>query len=276
VAVFVVVSLIWLFSRFSGSMVVYEFVQEQLGLSSVPSTFIIKPWTFITYFFTHYDFFHILSNMLGIYWFGLIFQDFVGSKKLISIYFLGGLFGGLAYLLAYNLIPYFSHNQALMVGASGGVFAVVVGAATLTPDTELNLLLFGRVKIKYLAVVYVFLSLLGTAGMNAGGSIAHLGGALMGYLYVIQLRRGTDLGKPIHQISDFFKNLVSPKPKMKVTYRRDKAYVGKSATGQKRAENISNPDQEIIDAILDKISAQGYDKLTPEEKQLLFKASQKK
>jgi hypothetical protein len=214
--------------------------------------------------------------MLGIYWFGLIFQDFVGSKKLISIYFLGGLFGGLAYLLAYNLIPYFSHNQALMVGASGSVFAVVVGAATLTPDTRLFLLFFGPVKIKYLAAVYVFLSLLGTAGMNAGGSIAHLGGAFMGYLYVLQLRKGTDLGKPIHFVVDFFKNLVSPKPKMKVTYRRDKAYVGKSASGQKRADISSNPDQEVIDAILDKISEQGYDKLTPEEKQLLFKASQKK
>ncbi|GAB4344765.1 MAG: rhomboid family intramembrane serine protease [Flammeovirgaceae bacterium] len=276
VAVFVIVSLIWLFSRFAGNMSVYEFIQEQLGLSSSPSIFITKPWSFVTYFFTHYDFFHILSNMLGIYWFGIIFQDFVGSKKLISLYLLGGFFGGIAYLLAYNLIPYFSQSQGLMVGASGSVFAIVVGAATLTPDTRLYLLFFGPVKIKYLAAVYIFLSLLGTAGLNAGGSIAHLGGALMGYIFVTQMRRGLDLGKPIHQVADFFRNLLWPQPKMKVTYRRDKAYVRKGTAVQKRIDMNLDPDQEVIDAILDKISAQGYDKLTPEEKQLLFKASQKK
>ncbi|MCS6832057.1 MAG: rhomboid family intramembrane serine protease [Flammeovirgaceae bacterium] len=281
IAVFVILSLLWLFSKFAGDMTVYEFVQEQLGLSSRPSTFLLKPWTFITYFFTHYDFFHILSNMLGLYWFGLILQDFVGSKKLVSLYFLGGLAGATAYLLAYNFIPYFAHHEALLVGASGGVFAVVVGAATFTPDTKLFLLFFGPVKIKYLAVVYVFLSLLGTAGANAGGSIAHLGGALLGYIFVKQLRRGNDWGKPLHLFFDFISQVFKPKPKMKVTYRRDKAYAGKTTTSHQKSYSCDLsaqgvPDQETIDAILDKISEQGYDKLTTEEKQILFKASQKR
>ncbi|HCH44602.1 MAG TPA: rhomboid family intramembrane serine protease, partial [Algoriphagus sp.] len=207
-----------------------------------------------------------------------------GSRKLANLYILGGLAGRLFYLLIYNLAPYFSNSvdTSLMLGASAGVFAIVVGAATLTPNTTFFLILLGPVKIKYIAIFYVVLSFANSAGANAGGELAHLGGALMGFLYITQLRRGNDWGVPVQKVGIFFENLFKKSPtKVKVSYRKAKTESGSfgsfsspksKPTATKSSEETS---QEEIDRILDKIADRGYEALTKEEKRKLFEFSKK-
>ena len=191
-----------------------------------------QPWSVFSYMFLHEGVFHILFNMLFLYWFGLLIHQYLGSRKLANLYILGGVFGAVFYVLIYNLAPYFSSSvdSSMMLGASAGVFAVVVGAATLTPNTTFFLLLLGPVKIVYIAAFYVILSFANSIGANAGGEIAHLGGALLGYLYIVLLRRGIDWGVPVQKVGRIFENLFSGrKSKVKVSYRREKAST--SSTG---------------------------------------------
>jgi membrane associated rhomboid family serine protease len=273
VIVFVSLILLRTLSYLTGLGSLYEFITINLGLPAYILHFLYKPWTIITYFFTHEQFLHIIFNMLNLYWFGQLIREYLGNKRLVSLYFLGGLAGGVLYLLFYNLIPYFEHRAALavMIGASASVLAIIVAAATLLPDYSFNLILLGPVRIKYIAAFLVVLSISGAVGDNAGGNIAHLGGAVIGFIFMKQLQRGNDMGKPIHAISDFFRNLFSGRPSMKATFNsagpKTKSTVGANPAGR--------PDQLEIDLILDKISASGYESLTKEEKQKLFRASQK-
>ncbi|MCS5491508.1 rhomboid family intramembrane serine protease [Algoriphagus limi] len=246
---------------------------------------LIQPWSIFTYMFLHEGFFHILFNMLFLYWFGLLIHQYLGSRKLVNLYILGGLAGALFYVLIYNLAPYFSNsvNSSLMLGASAGVFAIVVGAATLTPNTTFFLLLIGPVRIKYIAIFYVILSFANSAGANAGGELAHLGGALMGFLYITQLRRGIDWGVPIQKVGIFFENLFKPsRSKVKVSYRKAKSKSGGFGSFGRSESVSSSPSkasnettQEEIDRILDKIADKGYDALSKEEKRKLFEFSKK-
>lgn len=242
--------------------------------------FIYKPWTFITAFFTHKGFGHILYNMLALYWFGMLIRDFLGDRKLLSLYFLGGIAGSVSMLILYNFVPNFMGNAyGLGWGASAAVFAIMVAAATKFPDYNFNLLFIGPVKIKYIVLVLVFLSFTGLKGSNVGGEVAHMAGALIGFIYIRQLHNGTDLGKPILVVSDFLVNFFKPKPKIKVTHRSGsrRATNKAAASPSKKSSKSSadNPPQEEIDAILDKISQSGYDSLTKGEKQKLFNASNK-
>lgn len=239
------------------------------------------PWTILTYGFAHYDLLHILFNMLVLYWFGMLIAEYLNSKRLISLYILGALAGSLAYVLIYNFYPGGDKMGTVMLGASGAVFAVVVGAATLMPNYSFHLIFIGPVRIKYIAALLVFLSVIQLRGLNAGGQLAHLGGALMGYLFIFSLNKGTDLGGWIHYILDGIKGLFVKKSKMKVTYRKSKvtANAGNEyARANRKTSNNGNmaPDQAEIDAILDKISASGYESLSKEEKQRLFNASKDK
>ena len=246
-----------------------------LQLPSDPLRFITHPWTIVTYFFTHIGFFHILFNMLFLYWFGKLIQEFIGDEKVIALYVLGGLMGGLAYILLYNALPQFSElaGSSHMLGASAGVFAVVVGAATFMPNYTIYLLLFGPVKIKYIAIVYVLLSFFNVPGDNAGGSIAHLGGAAIGFVYIKQLQKGNNLGGWVLSFISFVKSFFIRQSKIKVSYSSTK----KSPPRPPKAESTSRstPDQKEIDAILDKISNSGYESLSKDEKQKLFNASKK-
>ncbi|NLR91348.1 rhomboid family intramembrane serine protease [Flammeovirga agarivorans] len=279
VVVYVCMSLLLLALKLSGLVdVYYEYIFPNVALPPSAIDFVKAPWTLITYFFMHSmsDFFHILFNMLIMYWFGMIFTEFLGDKKVVAIYFLGGIAGGLAYLFMYNVIPYYNARMDMvsgLIGASASVYAIVVGSAAIAPDYKINLLFVGPVKIKYLAAVYIFLSLIQTAGANAGGEIAHLGGALMGYGYVAILKKGTDLGTPLYKISDFFSDLMSSEKKLKVVHRGGKKKASKKTT---TAKTGAQPSQATVDEILDKISDKGYEGLTQEEKQILFKASQRK
>ncbi len=273
VIVFAVMGVLMVISEIGGFLSFYEVVHNQFAIPARIETFITHPWTLITYAFAHAGIWHILSNMLALYWFGRLFVEYLGSDKLIAVYFLGAVAGGLLYLLAFNTVPYFvNQSNAVtisMVGASAAVNAIIVAAATLLPEYTFFLLLLGPVKIKYIAAVTVFLSFLGTVGGNAGGNIAHLGGALMGFVYIKQLQSGVNWGGWITATIDWFKNLFTAKPKVKITYRN------KETPSPKKSSTKSSVSQDEIDVILDKISDGGYESLTKDEKEKLFNASKK-
>lgn len=254
--------------------------QNFLFVSGSLSELMFRPWTVITYAFSHQDIFHILFNMLALYWFGMLIAEYLNSKRLISLYVLGALAGSLSYVLIYNFYPG-AKIGTIMLGASGAVFAVVVGAATLMPNYSFHLIFIGPVRIKYIAALLVLLSVFQLRGLNAGGQIAHLGGALMGYLFIVALNKGTDLGAWIHYIIDGVLGLFRKKSKMKVTYRKSKVTANAGTNYSKANRNTMSsgdmtPDQAEIDAILDKISETGYESLSKEEKQRLFNASKNK
>jgi hypothetical protein len=213
--------------------------------------------------------------MLFFYWFGKIIYEFLGNNKLINLYVLGGIIGGFFFILIYNLVPFY-HNRvegSILMGASAGVFAVVVGAATFMPNYTFFLLFLGPIRIKYIAIFYVLLSLFRIDGSNAGGELSHLGGALIGFLYVQQLKKGNDFGQPIISFIEFVKSIFVRKPKIKVSYKSTQEEKNKRA--KTKPEKSKNIDQNEIDAILDKISEGGYESLTKEEKEKLFNASKK-
>jgi membrane associated rhomboid family serine protease len=191
--------------------------------------------------------------MLWLFWMGQIFMDFLNKRQFYFTYVAGGILGALTYLIAYNTIPVFTNVSSYLLGSSASVMAIVVATATLVPDYTLRLLLFGSVKLKYLAIAYFVLDIIGMGGGNAGGSIAHIGGAIAGFIFVKQLQSGRDLSK-----------ILKRKTRLKVV---------KNDSGS--SKNNLEPDQETIDRILDKISKSGYDSLTKTEKEQLFKASKK-
>jgi membrane associated rhomboid family serine protease len=252
---------------------VFDLIHAQFSLPPLLIDFVSKPWTLITYMFMHdlEGILHILFNMLVLYWFGRLFVEYLGSDKLIALYVLGGIAGAVFYLLAYNTIPFFIQRAPLgLVGASAAVDAIVVATAVLLPNYTFYLMFFGPVRIKYIAAITVVLSFFGTVGANAGGNIAHLGGALIGALYMKQLQAGSNWGMWITITLDWIKNIFKAKPKVKVSYRNDREPMpGKARQGEKGYT------QAEIDAILDKISAGGYESLTKEEKEKLFNASKK-
>lgn len=256
----------------SGFGAVYKEGLKWIMMPASFSNLAKQPWSIFTYFFLHEGLFHILSNLLFLYYFGLLVHQYLGSRKLTNLYILGGVFGAGFYVLMYNIAPYFSGtvNTSFMLGASAGVFAIVVGAATLAPQTTFVLFLLGPVKIVYIAVFYVLLSFANSIGENAGGEIAHLGGAMIGFGYIFLLRKGWDLGIPIQKVGLFFENLGSRRAP-KVSYRRTSST---KPTGTNPA-NMETVTQEEVDKILDKIADKGYEGLTKEEKRKLFEYSKK-
>ena len=273
--VFVAARMFKVFFDLSGAIDMFFFIFRKLQLPADVGSFLLQPWSIVTYFFTHFDFFHILFNMLFLFWFGRIIQEFLNSKRVIALYVLGGLAGGLLYMLTYNFFPFYADRvaESMMLGASAGVFAIVVGAAVFMPNYTFFLLFIGPIKIKYIAIFYVFMSFIGTTGANSGGEIAHLGGALVGWLYISQLNKGTDLGSWVISFIHFIKSMFKPQPKIKVTHRSGSRRPTKTA-GAKVSESGKTPQVEI-DAILDKISEKGYESLSKTEKQKLFNASKK-
>ena len=267
VIVFIVHGIFYVFSKS-----LFSVIYSQFAIPSYLELYIQKPWTLITYAFTHSmrDPFHIIFNMLVFYWFGKLLNEYLGSNKVIAIYIWGAIVAGLVYLIAYNFVPFYREmSAAILVGASGSVYAIMVAAATLLPEYRFFLLFFGPVRIKYIAAVLIFISFLFSVGPNAGGNLAHLGGALLGFMFIRQMQKGNDWSKPVTATIHFVKNLFKPKPKIKVTHRQDEA--GMSASVKDNTQQ--RPDQNEIDRILDKISERGYESLTKEEKEKLFNAS---
>lgn len=233
-----------------------------------------RPWTIITHMFTHTGLFHILFNMLILYWFGTIFQGNFGQRRLLSTYLMGGLAGFFAFFLLYNGSGSLDARGVSAQGASAAVMAILVATATYFPDMTLRLFLFGDVKLKYIALVYVIIDFIGLNGAaNVGGHAGHLGGALYGFLYIRFLRKGTDINTWMERIIHYFTPLFTgQRPKMKVAHKRKATSAGRRKSDEDfNAEKLKKQAQ--IDRILDKISQSGYDSLTKDEKDFLFRNS---
>jgi len=247
---------------------------EWLELPAWLPQFVKQPWSIVTYMFLHAGILHLLFNMLWLYSFGQLFLMFFSARHFRGLYFLGGFCGGLLYMVAYNFFPYFESYLygSYLLGASASVLAIVIATAVRNPEYRVNLLLFGQVRLKYLALVMVVTDLLFVTSNNAGGHIAHLGGALAGWWFAAGLRKGTDVTKWINGAIDWISGgfriqRVSKKPKMEVHYGgRAKDY---EYNARKKEQN------EEVDRILDKLKKSGYQSLTTEEKKRLFDASKR-
>jgi len=268
IAIWVVVRLVFVGYRFSNSD-----NSVFLGWLALPASFelfVSRPWTILTYMFLHFDFLHILFNMLWLYWFGKIFLEYHSQQKLLSLYLIGGFFGGLTYMLAYNFIPVFQKSvlEVQLLGASASVIAIVIAIAVYVPNHLIHFVFIGPVKIKWIAFVSVLLYVINLSGDNAGGNFAHIGGALWGWIYMSQLIAGRNITGYFDRMTDTFFSWFRPRRKLKIKY------------------NTANPDyeynrkkgsqQEEINRILDKIGKSGYDSLSLDERDLLFKMGGKK
>lgn len=261
--IFLVVSLLFLFT---GRPLIF-FADYWFSLPSLPSELLHKPWTLITYMFYHRDIMHILFNMLNLYWFGKIFLIYFDEKKLVSLYFLGGISGGIFYVVFANLFPNI-FGAGILMGASAAIIALMFASAFYVPNFKIFMLFIGQIKLIYIALFSLFLYIVMiTASNNAGGNLAHLGGALLGYLWVKQYKVGSDITKGITWIVDTFAGLFKRR-KLKVTHKRPP----RNDMDFNREKNIN---QQEIDKILDKISKGGYESLTKAEKDTLFKMSNK-
>ncbi|WP_019947745.1 rhomboid family intramembrane serine protease [Hymenobacter aerophilus] len=257
----------------------YPNLIRQFQLPSDLPGLLRHPWTVLTYAFTHEGFLHILFNLINLYWFGALVREYLGDRRLVSVYILGALAGALFFILSYNLIPALRPALGIpLVGASAGVTAIIMAAATLMPEYQFNLILLGPVRIKYIAAVVIVLSVLAINQGNPGGGIAHIGGALLGYIFIKQLRAGRDLGRPVQAVGDWVSRVFARRSNLRVTHRNPapasvSSTKGSSATASRKA-STALPGEDEIDLILDKISHSGYESLSKEEKQKLFKASQ--
>ena len=233
------------------------------------NSFFTKPWSIISYMFVHQSFLHLLFNLLWLYFGGKLFLAYMNQKQLLSVYILGGIAGGLCFSIAYNIFPVFSaiSIHAIAIGASASVLAIVFAVATYIPNHKVRFIFIGNVSLKYLALFLIILDILSIPKGNSGGHIAHIGGAIFGFLYIKQLQAGNDLSKYVTLIMDYLFNLFKTSNKFKKAYKKrttDQDFRNQRATNKKQ-----------IDAILEKISKSGYDSLTKEEKSLLFESSKK-
>ena len=269
-AVLVVLQAILFLTQSGGA---YVLVLRQLALSSDGLVLLRHPWTLLTYAFVHESFFHILFNLLNLYWFGQLIREYLSDSRLVSLYVLGALAGAALFLLAYNFLPALQPQVGqTVIGASAAVTAIIVAAATLLPNYTFMLILLGPVKIKWIALVVVLLSAAAVNGGNAGGGVSHLGGALLGFLFIKQLQAGRDLGRPVVAVGAWLSGLFQRRPAMQVTHRTAVPARRPAPTAAKAAPGTTPPEE--VDVILDKISRSGYESLSKEEKQKLFRASQ--
>lgn len=245
---------------------------DWFGVPSNLEILIRKPWSVFTYMFLQENFFHLLFNMIMLYFGGILFLQFLDSKKMLSTYIIGGLFGAVAYIFAFNFFPLFSEvsTYSVALGASASVIAVLVAIAFYIPEYEVILFLIGKVKMKYIAIFLVVMDILSIDKGNPGGHIAHLGGALWGFSYILFVKKRINRASIFNSIGSFFKNLTKGKQKLRVEYKNERP-LNDDAYNKNRVDN-----QKKIDAILDKISKNGYHNLTKEEKDFLFSTSNKK
>ena len=245
----------------------------------------VRPWTLITYMFMHANVWHLLFNMLWLYWFGQMALYFFSARHLRGLYVVGGLMGGVLYVVAYNLFPLFAPqlSSSLLVGASASILAIVVATAVKEPNYPLRLMLIGSISMKWLAVITVLIDMLLIASTNAGGHIAHLGGALAGWWFAAGLKKGYDITAWVNSIIDFVGGIFHPaayRTNIKVHKpKREKKPISSGKKRKKKAsespvnDHAKKQQSDEIDRILEKIKKSGYAGLTAEEKRKLFEAS---
>lgn len=254
-----------------------DFVLEWLVFPKEPGEFLFKPWSIITYAFLHSGLWHLLGNMIILYFSGVYFLTYFSPKKLLNFYFLGGIFGALVYMASYNLFPAFQGmGRSYLIGASAAVMSILVGIATHIPHMRVRLILIGSIKLWWIAAFLVVLDVIQIPISNPGGHLAHLGGAGFGYLYAKQLGKGNNIASGFEKMLDWIGSLFSSsksttqRSNLKTVHKRRNS----SSTSPGSTSRIRNKkeEQEKIDAILDKISKSGYDSLTKQEKDYLFNA----
>ncbi|MCK9617473.1 MAG: rhomboid family intramembrane serine protease [Lentimicrobiaceae bacterium] len=276
VGVYVLVSIVSLF------FFLFQINPEATGVSgitklvywlAVPAdihSIIAKPWTLITYMFLHENFLHLFFNMIVLYFSGKIFLEYLSERQLLGVYIFGGIAGALVYIVSYNVFPVFSPVLPVSValGASASVLSILVAIAAYVPQYNVQLIIFGRVKLKYLAIAFVVIDLLSIERENPGGHIAHLGGALWGIVYIYFFLQKPFMSKvPSFSLNKYWNKVFTKKSKLKKVYSgtrpvTDEEYNARRAANQKK-----------MDKVLDKISKSGYNSLTTEEKEFLFWSS---
>ena len=253
-------------------------VLQWVELPSDLSLLIRRPWTLVTYMFSHYALLHILFNMLWLYWLGRIFMEYFSPKQLTGVYLLGGWGGALLFLLAYNLIPSLAGNSVFLIGASASVLAVIVATAVYAPDYKIGLLFLGEVAIKWVAIVTVAIYLIGMETGNIGGNIAHIGGALVGAWFALRIKRGRDITRPLNAVLDAVVGIFNGRSFSWSAARRGNKAKHQQATTQQRQQpsRFDTVSEEELDRVLKKIKDAGYDALTDAERDMLFKASRRR
>jgi membrane associated rhomboid family serine protease len=248
-------------------------VLDQLGFPSDPNKLLFRPWTVITYMFTHIGLLHIFGNMLWLWGFGTILRDLSGNRHIIPVYLYGALAGALFFILSYNLFPVFKNDVAYsnLIGASAGVMGIAIAATTLSPGYRIFPMIGGGIPLWILTGIFLVIDLATIPNSNPGGRIAHLAGALMGFVYMFYLKKDKDIGAWINNFFDWVSNLFNPaKPKKGKVIKSELFYKSKGEPFKK----TPNLTQKRIDEILDKINHKGYSSLTEEERELLKKAGE--
>ena len=291
VAVFIAVNLLWVILRLTHAWSTPPIYKEIIHFFSVSSDWLhnlTHPWAVITHMFLHEGFFHILWNMLFLWWFAPIVGDLLSDRRMLPLYLICGLASFVAFFLGTNLLPGEANHFAL--GASGAVTGILVSAGILAPDKPIHLFLLGQIRLKWIVLTILLIDLVGVAGdVNTGGHFGHLGGALMGWIFIAQLRQGNDLTRPVNRAIDavqgFFRGILEKRPANRSDRRdtppRSRPFGGGKPGGRPSRKrptpprDNSNTHQERIDAILDKLREKGYQGLTQEEKDYLNEASKK-
>ena len=248
-------------------------VEKFVGCIALPGTWqalIVKPWTLITYSFFHVRFFHLLFNMLMLLFAGRLFTTFFTQKQFIGLYILGGILGGLVFIAGYQLFPMLRGYGQSLIGASASVMAILVATTVYQPDYNIRIGFIGNIKLWHIALVFLLLDLIQLPIKNSGGHLAHLGGALFGFIYIKVLRSGTDLTSGLNVVLDWIATLFSAKKS--TPFKKVHKNVKTNTTKTTSRVVTKDKTQQQIDEILDKISQSGYDSLTKEEKEFLFKA----
>ncbi len=268
IAIWVLVRLVFVGYSLSGSD--GSLMLNWLALPASFELFISRPWTILTYMFLHFELLHVLFNVLWLYWFGKIFLEYHTQQKLLSLYIIGGITGGIAFMMAYNWLPVFHERiiNSQLLGASASVIAIVIAIAVYVPNHLIHLAFIGPVKIKWIAFVSVLLYVISLSGDNAGGNFAHLGGAVWGWIYMSQLMAGRNITGRFDRVTETVFSWFRIRKKLKIKY------------------NSPNPDHDYnrkkrsqqaeINEVLDKIGKSGYDSLTFDEREILFKMGRKK
>ena len=258
----------WLFRLGPSGSGEISLIAEWLAVPSAFSALALKPWTVITYMFLHEDFLHLLFNMMVLYSGGIIFLQYLTEKQLFQTYIFGGLTGALFFILAFNTFPVFEavNTRAIALGASASVLAILVAISVYVPQYTVNLMFIGPIRLKYLALIFLVLDIFSIQGSNPGGHIAHLGGAFWGFMYIMMLKNKFDF----YRIFDIFK-----RSKLKVAYRNTETQKPKRPLSDEEYNQKRNEYGARVDTILDKISKSGYTSLSEEEKEFLFRMSNK-
>lgn len=264
----------------------YEWL-KWVEVSSNPEELLMSPWTVFTYAFAHYDILHILFNMLWFYWLARIFMEYFNSKQLVMLYVLGAVGGVVLYELSMNLLPAFSDGQYRMIGASASVLAIVAAMAVYAPDYKISLLFIGSISLKWIALGTLLIDFLSIDISNAGGHIAHIGGAMVGALFGLMMRRGHDITSPLNAFVDWCVSLFQRRKRPSVgdpvggrSYRKRTPNNGSGTQKHNESAQTTAPcereGERELDEILAKLKRSGYTALTEHERNVLFSYSNKK